>query len=462
MMKKYSKLTLLIVSLLLIAVFLLPTPARASGIEIDDSVGQGEVLNKSLVLFGTDVLMDGVINGDLIAVGDHITLNGEVNGTLVVLGNTVVLNGPVTGSVYSGAVDLELGSPADIGRDVYFIGGRIVSQETANIGRDLNVISLDASLSGTTGGNVNAMVGPITLIQAILQFIDNQGWFSQPLLMTTQPDQVIFNPQTVLLMAFGLQPIPNALLNAEETQPAHTQSTRLDTEALKAWGVPLLRTLVSLVILGLLMLWLVPAQTGWAGEQLRTRPWKALSLGLIIAVLGWVAAVLLFLIILGLAVFFYWLSMPNLGFLVGSLGLTTLGLGVTVFWLSIMYFSKIIVAYLVGKLLFKRFIPKYAQGRVLPFLTGVLIYALLASIPYLGWVISILTTLFGLGALWMTSGFRKKRLVQPVEEVPPSVQPDDEVPPAAEPDEEVPPVVEPPEEVQPAEVETEASLTTEE
>ena len=84
----------------------------------------------------------------------------------------------------------------------------------------------------------------------------------------------------------------------------------------------------------------------------------------------------------------------------------------SIFWLSIAYFSKIVIAYLVGSLIFKRFLPKYAQTRIWPFLTGVVIYALLASIPYLGWLIAVIATLFGLGAIWMLSGSRKQAEVQ--------------------------------------------------
>jgi hypothetical protein len=85
------------------------------------------------------------------------------------------------------------------------------------------------------------------------------------------------------------------------------------------------------------------------------------------------------------------------------LGLIGLGLAVTIFWLSIVYFSKIVIVMLVGKLLFKRWIPKYAHNRVLPLLTGVILYALLASIPYLGWLVTVVVTLLGLGAIWIVS-----------------------------------------------------------
>ena len=182
--------------------------------------------------------------------------------------------------------------------------------------------------------------------------------------------------------------------------------------ACKSGRSPFLRNLVSLLILGLLIIWLAPAQLTMASEQTRLKPWRALLTGLLVFVLGWIVAVLIFVLVLALAFFFYWVSLPNLGFFTGAFGLMALGFALSIFWLSIAYFSKIVIAFLVGSLIFKRFIPQRSQVRIWPFLTGVFLYALLASIPYLGWLIAVVTTLFGLGAIWMLSNSHRQPEVQ--------------------------------------------------
>jgi hypothetical protein len=96
-------------------------------------------------------------------------------------------------------------------------------------------------------------------------------------------------------------------------------------------------------------------------------------------------------------------TLANMGFLLGTLGLTGLGLGVSVFWFSIAYVSKLIIAILVGRLLLQRLAPRYAQSNLWPTLLGIVLYALVASIPYLGWVVATIVTFFGLGALWAVS-----------------------------------------------------------
>jgi hypothetical protein len=164
------------------------------------------------------------------------------------------------------------------------------------------------------------------------------------------------------------------------------------------------RSLASLLIVGLIGIWLVPAQLNWAGEQARTGSWRTPLLGLLVFCFGWLIALLAFVLIILVALFLYYvLSLPSLGFLSGTMGLTALGLAVSIFWLSIAYFSKVIIAVLLGRLLYQRFRPGRAQSRFWPLLIGVALYALLASLPYLGWLVAVLFTLSGLGALWMVS-----------------------------------------------------------
>jgi hypothetical protein len=410
--KNFWILFFLIFCLSLTVTLMLPTSVLANGITIEDTVEEGKVLDQNLVLSGPVVVMDGVINGDLLTVGEKVTINGEVNGNLIAAGANVTLNGQVTGSVYISALTLVVGPQVSVGRDVYFFGADIVTQQDSLIKRDLNVISLEADLSGSLGRQVNALIGPIRLIRVIYDFMIEQGWLPLSLRTDVRFFQDSFSSQVVQGMAFGLLPSQNLfqVYTISARGPAFPagpvirtpeQGSTIDVDRLQSWAIPTLRNLATLLILGLLFLWLAPAQLSSSGERARTSPWRALLAGLLVFFIGWIILVLLFVLILALALFLFWISLPVLGFFVGALGLSWFGITFSVFWLSIAYFSKIVIAYLVGRLLFKRFIPKYAHSRVWPFLTGVVLYALLASIPYLGWLVAVITTFFGLGALWM-------------------------------------------------------------
>ena len=116
-------------------------------------------------------------------------------------------------------------------------------------------------------------------------------------------------------------------LNSSTASPstAHDQ-VPLTSKGCKPGAVSLLRNLVALLILGLLVVWLAPVQLSMASEQTRIKPWRSLLTGLLVFFLGWIVAVLIFVLVLALAFFFYWVSLPTLGFFTGAIGLMTLGL----------------------------------------------------------------------------------------------------------------------------------------
>jgi hypothetical protein len=73
-----------------------------------------------------------------------------------------------------------------------------------------------------------------------------------------------------------------------------------------------------------------------------------------------------------------------------------------VFILFTVYLSKIVVAYLVGSLLLRRWQRDSRWWMLLPFLLGLLIYTLVVAIPFLGWAISIIVAAVGTGAIYLS------------------------------------------------------------
>jgi uncharacterized membrane protein len=108
-------------------------------------------------------------------------------------------------------------------------------------------------------------------------------------------------------------------------------------------------------------------------------------------------AVLILMLGVGLGALGLW----DLAWAVWGVGFTSLGLA---FWLSLLFVSygtKIIVAFLVGTFILRRLAPKSLQYKILPLLLGLLIYVLLAWLPYFGWVVAVLVNAVGLGAAWL-------------------------------------------------------------
>lgn len=177
----------------------------------------------------------------------------------------------------------------------------------------------------------------------------------------------------------------------------------------------LLRSLAALLVVGLLMAWLAPRVLNGASERLWHDPWPSVGWGLVVFLVGWFLFALLFTLILALTIFLLTVSFVNVGFLIGGIGLTGLGLAFVLFVVSVAYISKIVAAFLFGRLILRLVSNRAAAGWVAPLLLGIVLYALLASVPYLGFIVATLATFFGLGALWLA--------VRPVKAAPVAIAP---------------------------------------
>ncbi|MEJ2262660.1 MAG: hypothetical protein P8X95_04400 [Anaerolineales bacterium] len=392
------KFLLIALGLVLLAAFWMPPAGKAQGVIYGNSVPDGQVVDQNLILNGTEVSIDGTVNGDVLAIGRTITLNGEVNGTLLAVGESIIINGQVPGNVLAGAVMMELGSEGEVGRELYFAGARLTLPDGSTIQRDLYLLSLEAQLSGDIGRDIHAIIGPLQIAELILGPLENRI----KIIGAAQPEAVA-QAKAPALAGMGAGALVPAALWLDGVQQAGQPGAQIDAERLKTWGLALLRNLVALLGLGLLGIWLLPAPLNWASQKIKQAPWRMGLSGLTFFLVGWFAALVVFAIILMLAFFLFNISLPGLAILLGTLGLTGLGLGVSVFWLSIAYVSKLIVALLVGRLLLKALAPRYAEGNLWPLLLGVILYVVVASIPYLGWVVATLVTFFGLGALGVIS-----------------------------------------------------------
>ncbi len=101
------------------------------------------------------------------------------------------------------------------------------------------------------------------------------------------------------------------------------------------------------------------------------------------------------------------------GVLFGALTLG--GMSGTIVWVGILvlfalivgfvlvtaFLTKIVVAWLGGKLILARIKPELAEHKVWPLVLGVVIVALLAALPFVGWLFKLLIMFLGLGALWI-------------------------------------------------------------
>jgi cytoskeletal protein CcmA (bactofilin family) len=389
---------LLVLGLLLFTMFALTGTARAQTIVRGDSVPAGTTVESDALLSGDEVSIDGRVIGDALVVGSSVEVNGEVDGSLIAIGQEVVINGQVGGNVYALAVSpLELGPEASIGRTVYFIGGRLVTDPESEIGRDLVAVALGAQIGGSVGRDVNAIVGLVQILDRLFRAADA---VPGELLSSAEPGQsaspAIAKSEQGRPLSGRRSTLARRLSSASVYQEPDAQAPTFSD-----WTVRRVSELVSFLIVGGLAAWLFPGPfTGWAGK-LRERPLASGGLGMVAYISGFFGAFIIGLLILAAGLLLRLLTLKVLALTFWAIGFSGLGLAFSTFVLFVLFMSKVVVSYLIGYQILKRLFPRAAGRKFWPLLLGLLIYVLLRSIPIAGWIISVIVTFLGLGAVWL-------------------------------------------------------------
>ena len=432
-------------------------PAKASEMDDDGIVTADEVIDDDLFLSADTVVMDGTINGNLFATGNQVTINGTVNGDLFIGGNsamvtstaviagnlffgasTMELAGVVTGSVFGGSGTLNLSGSAEVGRNLYYGGYSLETASETKIGSDLFVgayqailkgevvddLKLSAAaleLNGKVGGDASLDVeGPGTGGMPFMPFFNQPGYPAalQPGLRISdsatvggtltytspvdQSDTIKAQPEGGVVFQ---TPVPD-----EEPEGTGARSSIRTVPPFFKWLFDTLRKMVTLVILGVLSVWLLPKLLMQTVEQARSRTLPSAGYGFLAVIAGYAGAAVLAGVIISVGLLISAVTLGGLSRTVFGLGFSGLALALTLFTLLVTYGSKLVVAYLGGEWLMNKIAPQAKGKQYWSVILGVVIYVLLAAIPILGWLIALVATAVGLGAMWLV--FRAWRASQ--------------------------------------------------
>src|SRR5574340_1522706 len=294
------------------------------------TIAADEIINDDLYVGATTLVLDGTVNGDVLAAGQNLTINGTVNGNLITAGQTVVVNGTITGDVIVGGSAVQFGSDASIGGDVVGGGYSLEFQNGSGIGRDAILGAGQILLGADVVRNVRA--GSAALEIAGKAGGDGQAAAGEASAVRTGPRPTMFMPQvtiTVPVVRQGLTIDKGAKILGDLEYTQHSELsfpagvvtgrvTRLDQpegsdqaarvpttgELIGQWELNALRSLVTLLAIGLLLLWLTPGFVRDLTTELKAKPWASLGWG-VVAYAGFffLLLVVIFVLILGAVLF---------------------------------------------------------------------------------------------------------------------------------------------------------------
>jgi cytoskeletal protein CcmA (bactofilin family) len=426
-----------------VLVLLLAATGSASALE--QRTGQtvvieaGEVINDDLLVSAQTFVLNGTVKGDIIAVGQTMTIGptGVVEGDLMAAGSEVVIEGTVMDDARIAGAALTLGSGAQVGDDLMGAGYSLETAPDSTVGGSLFFFGAQAllagsvkedaragvgglSLQGQVGGDVEATVGSPQETPAFspFNFIPDMprvptipygltigpGASIGGSLDYTAPQEASIPPGVVKGQVNYTQTAPRP-----ESRPAlqpsvpPTRALRFPSAGLLAlaWLLGLVRNMATLLIVGLLLAWLAPGLARRGSELVRTKPGPALGWGVVAFFGVWIAAAVIVFVAGAIGLLLAVFTLFKLAALVFSVGLLLAAMLVVAYVIAAGLLAKIIVGYLIGRLILPRLDPATGAGRVWPLVLGLVILAIVFSIPCLGWLGNLIVVLFGLGAIWL-------------------------------------------------------------
>ncbi|MFQ5410129.1 MAG: polymer-forming cytoskeletal protein [Anaerolineales bacterium] len=396
------------IALVLLLSLVLAVPALAADIREGDTIviAAGEVIDDDLFAAGNRVEVNGTVKGDLFAVGQTVIINGRVEGSLFIAGQTLAVDGPVEGSLYAGGYSLEIGSETDIARNLYFGGFSLATEAGSAIGRSLYGGSYQFLLDGEVADDVSVSGAALELNGKVGG--DLTGEVSQPDESGAPPTFVF--PGAVPAVEPGLRIGDEAEIGGEQNvrlvapSPSDRHQPSVTNMILRAIGRRV-GEFVALMIVGGLLLWLWPDMVNRIGDTLRAQLLPSAGHGLVVFVAFWLLVVLAGLVVILAALVSELLTFGQLGGRVAMLGGGTIYLSVAGFLFVVALVTKMIVAFVTGRLVLERLAPQTMEGRwgvAVTLVAGVVIYELIRAVPLLGFIVAVLVTLAGLGAIYLS------------------------------------------------------------
>lgn len=443
-MKKMLRINRLAAAGLLAVLLLMSvTPAQAFTPRSGETVvvQAGEVIDDDLYAGANTVIVKGTIKGDLIAGGSLVRIEpgGVVEGDLIAAGQGVVIQGAVNGDVRIAGFSLAVEKGAQVGEDLLAFGYSLDLQPETTVGRDLvagaGVVSLagevggnvsvsgeGVKIDGAIGGDVAAEVGSGDAAYTPFPFMRTQTGVPEPIRvpggLTIGPDAVISGDLTYSSPEEGsisgtvegetsFTPI-EADAQGRVAPPAPTAADRI-----AEWLLSFLRTLAALLVIGLILAYFFPGVLRDGADTLESKPLASFLWGIVAYAGFFLLFMLITLVVFSAAIILGVITLGNLAWTtlgLGAVSLTAMAIG---FHIAVAYISKILVGYLVGRWLFVQVRPASSENRFWPVVVGILIFALLESIPFVGLVFNVFITLFGLGALFILLRERYARQRRP-------------------------------------------------
>jgi hypothetical protein len=451
-MKLFQQKSFQIFSLIIIIVILLIFEKKtifAANPSVESNLGPGEEVFDDLFLQGSEVLVAGHVHGMLFVIGEKIVIQSGsqidndvfllgrsilveeeaiINGNLYVGGQNIVVQAPVDLNLVVSSVTLDIGSAVEIGRNLLFGGFHFSQQPGSSIngnlytggyqlsihGRvenNLRVSAVSVDLNGEVKGNAEIAIDASGDDEGIRIWLPYMQQLNIPDLLPTGlvvGDQASIDGQLIYTSAKSLEenlrnlPLQGVVENIAEPELSQTNSEgKVVTKnpfVLRIFRM--LRQLAGLLLFAVVS-WKFGKRYILESSQIAImKPFNSMGVGFLSMLVVYLGAFVAFISISLIASLLGVFTLNQLSSLLFFLGIAVIILSLTLFGVLAMYISKIVLAYWVGGFVLNKFKFDGKNKEVWSLITGIVLYIFFSAIPVFGWLMGVLVSLIGIGAIW--------------------------------------------------------------
>lgn len=350
-----------------------PSPANAIELRRDRevvTVSETETINDTVVIASETILIKGNIVGDLLATGRRVDIDGSVSGNVVAFAESVTIRGTVGGLVLGAGSTFEL-EGSSVGGNLVVAGEKLSVDSRSEVAGNVVIAGNNAAIEGSVGKDLYSFAEIVELNSSVGQ---NMEAFGNRVRLLDDA-HVVGNARLRIESEDSLHRAAGARVDGEvefldvpkrfEDESPYTSAT------FYLWQ---LARLASALLVGLALLWLVPAfRTAAIGGGIE---------GLKTAGIGLVAVI----------------SLPIVA---GVIALTLIGIPFSfltlIAWIVFMYLAKIVMGLFVGRTLLAN--TRYKASDVAILLVGLIVILIAVNLPAIGGVVSFVLTMLGVGLI---------------------------------------------------------------
>jgi hypothetical protein len=371
----YSKKMAILVALILICVYSWGDAARAQSRDTATTADAKERIDDDILTAGGTVHLRREVAGDVAAAGGEVTIDGPVHGYVMSAGQSVTVDGRVGNDVWAAGETVTVDSP--IGNNA-MVAGRIV-----NLGRNA-VIGHDARLAGNTVTAEGRIDRDLTIGAQTARIGAEVGG-----VVRARANQVTVLPGAVIHGDLVVRANEPPEISPDAQVLGQVRFEDVNEGRWLAWPGQWLLIFVGLLILGATATAFAPAWPPRVADTMRARKLASIFSGLVV------------LIVIPLAV--------------GALAVTIVGIPLAIvmlaFYVAMLLLSAVFVSYTTGEWLTARLrVMRSSQWARL--IVGVLVVSLLMSLPTVGFAITAIVLIVGMGALVLER--RSQRVLHPI------------------------------------------------